>query len=284
MTTTDAIKKITEGLVSLYEESEATIIAKWAVEHITGIPASQWISSTPILLSPKMEADISTILERLQKNEPIQYITEEAWFFGQQYFVNKQVLIPRPETEELVDWIIADYKSAAKQIAILDIGTGSGCIPITLQQKLPQSTVWSCDISEKAIQIAKKNAFQLKAAVQFLTLDFLDSKTREQLPSVDILVSNPPYIPEKDKTSMHSNVLLYEPAIALFVPDNDALVFYKAIASFGKKQLKKGGRIYLELHEENGIETEELFKKEGYHTELRKDMQQKNRLLKAGLD
>jgi release factor glutamine methyltransferase len=167
---------------------------------------------------------------------------------------------------------------------ILDIGSGSGCISIALKRKLRKPEVWSCDISEAALQVAKKNATDLGVDVNFIHLDFLNKEQREQLPSFDIIVSNPPYVPERDAEQMQPNVLKYEPATALFVPDNDALIFYKAIADFGKLHLYKDGTIYAEIHENIGEPVAKLFKSNNYSADLKKDMQGKDRMLKAVSD
>jgi len=218
------------------------------------------------------------------------------------FYVDKNVLIPRPETEELVEWVIEEVQSTKSEVRnqrseagsqksealspdfnfrILDVGSGSGCIPIALKRKLRKADVWSCDLSESALQVARKNAESLGADVQFLLLDFLNEEKRTQLPSFDIIISNPPYVPEKDKQQMQPNVLRYEPHTALFIPDNDALVFYKAIAEFGKDHLNAGGVIYAEIHENRGEDVSAVFKSKGYSTEIKKDMQGKERMMKA---
>jgi release factor glutamine methyltransferase len=180
-----------------------------------------------------------------------------------------------------VEWVIANCKFPIDKLSILDIGSGSGCIPIALKRKLRKADVWSCDISEAALQVAKKNAETIGVDVNFLLVDFLNKEKRNHLSSFDIVISNPPYVPEKDKQQMQSNVLNYEPHTALFVPDNDALVFYKAIAEFGKDHLNPDGAIYTEIHEDLGEAVSGLFKSAGYITELKKDMQGKERMIKA---
>lgn len=197
------------------------------------------------------------------------------------FYVDQNVLIPRPETEELVEWIITDCKFPINELKILDIGSGSGCIPVALKRKLRKAEVWSCDISEAALKVAKKNADTLGAIINFLLLDILNKEQRERLPSFDIIVSNPPYIPQKERYQMRPNVLEYEPARALFVPDNDPLIFYKAIADFGKTHLNKKGTIYAEIHEDIGEVTSKLFQTAGFTTTIQKDMQGKERMIKA---
>jgi release factor glutamine methyltransferase len=197
------------------------------------------------------------------------------------FYVDKNVLIPRPETEELVDWLVRDSKSDIKHFKILDIGTGSGCIAITIKKKLPDVEMWACDVSDAALTVARMNADQFETAIDFVGLDFLNATERTQLPKFDIIIGNPPYVPQKDKDPMKKNVVGYEPHVALFVTDENPLIFYEAIADFGKEHLKPGGRIYLEIHEEIGIQVKDLFNEKKYtEFEIRKDMQHKDRMIK----
>jgi release factor glutamine methyltransferase len=190
-------------------------------------------------------------------------------------------LIPRPETEEMVDWVIRNLKFPFSELRILDVGTGSGCIAISLKRKLRKAEVWACDVSEGALSVAKKNSVNLQAEINFELLDFLNAKERNRLPLFDIIVSNPPYVPEKDMATMNKNVLGFEPYKALFVKDNNPLLFYEAIADFGKTHLNKDGSVYCEINETLSNETIELFIEKGFVTELRKDMQGKDRIIKA---
>jgi release factor glutamine methyltransferase len=280
MTLKEASSDIRQQLMRIYEEGEANAITDWLMEYITGDSKSSRITSS-LLLTPKQRSQVEDLLPRLLQQEPIQYVLNEAWFCGLKFYVNKNVLIPRPETEELVEWIISNCKFPVDTLSIFDIGSGSGCIPIALKRRIRKAEVWSCDISEAALAVAQRNAVTLGTHVTFLHRNFLDPQQWASLPSADIIVSNPPYVPEKDKASMAPNVLQYEPHTALFVPDNDALVFYRAIASFGKTKLNNGGSIYLEIHESLGLEVSEVFKQEGYSTEIKKDMQEKDRMVKA---
>lgn len=169
-----------------------------------------------------------------------------------------------------------------KQLKILDVGTGSGCIALALKKEMPKAELWGCDISEEALNVARRNGSALDIRVDFQGLNFLDEAQQKLLPTVDIIVSNPPYVPLKDKGQMHLNVVDHEPHTALFVPDNNALVFYKAIADFAKKRLYEGGSIYMEIHEGLGSEVARLFRQKDYaNVELRKDMQGKERMVKA---
>jgi release factor glutamine methyltransferase len=281
MTVKDAVLYTTSQLKSIYEEGEASAISDWLIEHLTGSKKTDRISQAKKELSPEQEELLAAHLNRLKENEPIQYVLNEAWFCGLRFYVDKNVLIPRPETEELVEWIITGCKFPIDELKILDIGTGSGCIPIALKRRLGKAEVWSCDTSKEALQVAERNARNLGAEINLLELDFLDPSKRDQLPAFDIIVSNPPYIPHRERYGMRANVLEYEPAKALFVTDNDPLVFYKAIADFGKAHLRSNAMIYAEINENLGNLSQELFKQNGFRAELKKDLQGKDRMLRA---
>lgn len=197
------------------------------------------------------------------------------------FYVDQNVLIPRPETEELADWVISDCKFPIQQLSLLDIGCGSGCISIFLKRKLRKADVWACDLSESALAVAERNAKNLGAEIHFFQMDILNEMERNRLQSFDIIVSNPPYIPENDKTQIAPNVLHFEPGTALFVPDTDSLLFYRAIADFGKKKLNPGGAIYVEINEDLGDAVLKLFQSKDYEAIIKKDMQGKNRMVKA---
>ena len=279
----EANNHLTGQLKAIYEESEAENISDWVLEHITGKKRTDRIMNKEKPLNPEQASQLTQYLDRLLQHEPVQYVLSEAWFCGLKFYVDKNVLIPRPETEELVEWIISDCKFPIDTLSILDVGSGSGCIPIALKKRLGKADVWSCDISPEALRVANQNATTLGINVKFIELDFLNEPKREKLPSFDIIVSNPPYIPVKDKDTMRLNVLNHEPATALFVPDNDALIFYKATADFGKKHLTGNGVIYMEINESLGEETVIVFQSNGYKTVIKKDMQVKERMIKAFL-
>lgn len=281
MTMQEATYFILNKLRTIYPEGEASQITDWTMESLTGSKKVERILYKNAAITDKEESQLQQFAERLMQNEPIQYVLNEAWFYGLKFYVDRHVLIPRPETEELVDWIITDCKFPISELTIADIGSGSGCIPVALKRKLRKAEIWSCDISEAALEVAKKNANTLGADINFQRLDILKKEEWEPLPSFDIIVSNPPYIPFKERYQMPSNVLEYEPATALFVPDNDPLLFYKAIAAFSKTHLNTNGIIYVEMHENTGEAIAQLFQSNGYITEIRKDMQGKERMLKA---
>lgn len=253
----------------------------FVMEYLTGSGKAERMIYKQAAISAAEEEKLKEITKRLLQKEPLQYVLGEAWFCGFRFMVGPGVLIPRPETEELVEWVISDCKFPLDALSILDIGTGSGCIAVSLKRRLRKASVWACDLSPAALEIARKNATLMGAPIDFAQLDFLDPAAREILRSFDIIISNPPYIPEEDKSTMHPNVLEHEPHLALFVPDNDALVFYRAIAAFGNTHLNPGGSIYTEIHENLGAATLQLFREAGYETELKKDMQGKDRMLRS---
>jgi release factor glutamine methyltransferase len=277
----EARKDLQQKLSSVYNNNESGIIADWVIESITGKSRSERIVNKSEELSDVQQEKIDAAQRRLLSHEPVQYVLNESWFCGMKFYVDNHVLIPRPETEELVEWIISNLKFPFQKLRILDIGTGSGCIAVSLKRKLRKAEVWACDISKDALQVAHRNAKMLHAGIHFVQLDFLDKEDWNKLPVFDIVVSNPPYVPVKDKEQMNRNVLDFEPHLALFVPDDDALKFYKAIATFGKQHLHIKGSIFLELHEEYAAATSKLYETEHYEMELKRDMQGKDRMLRA---
>jgi release factor glutamine methyltransferase len=283
-------------LEKIYAPSESASMAVMVMEYLTKLSRSDQLLKQHEPLDARPLLELTSIAHRLGGHEPIQYVIGECWFYGLKLFGNKNVLIPRPETEELVEWIIKDVSKKGLDVfdkkptdpdqttvlKILDVGTGSGCIALALKNKMPRAEVWGCDVSEEALNVARRNGSSLNIRVDFQGVDFLDAAQQRLLPSVDIIVSNPPYIRQKEKDQMNANVVAYEPHTALFVPDHDALVFYKALAEFGKNRLHPAGSIYMEIHEDLGNEVAGLFDKSGYtHVEIRKDMQGKDRMVKA---
>jgi len=277
-----AYQQLVSSLKTIYENREASTMANWVIEKQTGLNRVDRLINKHQSISDSNKLLLKKITEELLAHRPIQYVLGEAWFLKQSFFVNESVLIPRPETEELVDWIVTE-NAQMLGLRILDIGTGSGCIPITLKKQIPASEIISVDISTDAIAVATKNAIDLGASVRFLTMDFLNENNWNDLPQTDIIVSNPPYIKLTEKASMAQHVLDFEPSVALFVPDNDALIFYRAIAKFGKSHLSGNGAIYFEINEALGAETMALLDSNGYYCTLKKDMQGKDRMIKAQL-
>lgn len=282
-------------LTGIYDDAEAANIASWVMEHLTGASRIDRITRKDEPLVVEQLHHLTEVHHRLLQQEPMQYVLGESFFYGMKLFVDNNVLIPRPETEELVDWIVKDVKTLGKDVferrpyeadvttvlKILDVGTGSGCIALALKKAMPKAEVWGCDVSEDALNVARRNGSELDIRVDFQGLNFLDTAQQKSLPTVDIVVSNPPYIPLNNKESMRPNVVAHEPHTALFVPENNALVFYEALATFGHHRLYSGGSIYCEIHEDLGPAVVELFQREGYVAELKKDMQGKNRMVKA---
>ncbi|GAA4282397.1 peptide chain release factor N(5)-glutamine methyltransferase [Gaetbulibacter aestuarii] len=222
-------------------------------------------------------------LQQLRAEKPIQYIIGETEFFGLPFKVNSDVLIPRPETEELVQWIL-NHEDASEPLQILDVGTGSGCIAVALAKNLPNSQVFALDISTQALSVAQKNAELNLVKVNFIDTDILDIESTSALfqQKFDIIVSNPPYVRKKEKTSMASNVLDNEPHLALFVEDEDPLLFYRAICRFSKIHLKPKGRLFFEINEFLGNQMIQLLTSEGFHDiQLKQDIFKKDRMIKA---
>ena len=233
----------------------------------------------------------NAILAELQLEKPIQYITGEAWFYGLRFEVNENTLIPRPETEELVDWILSSsITQHPTPLAILDIGTGSGCIPISLKANLPQANVSAIDVSEKALEVAKRNATSNKVEINFIQTNIIEVEDLSQLPTsnfqpptfIDIIVSNPPYVRNLEKEEIKKNVLDYEPHLALFVEDTDALLFYRKIAQLALRNLSPNGLLFFEINQYLRQETVELLENLGFkNIELKKDMYGNDRMIKC---
>ncbi len=267
-------RETSEELNRIYDQKEAENIVFMLLEDQFGI------SKEDVLVDKQVDIDIDQFddyVRRLEMNEPIQYITGSADFYGRKFKVSEAVLIPRPETEELVRLIIKENKITSPRI--LDIGVGSGCIAVSLAAELG-GTVYGTDVSEEAVQIATENANQHGAIVNFIQHDILQSKLN--IRELDILVSNPPYIPSSEQIGMHQNVLGFEPRIALFVPDEDPMGFYQTIAREGLTTLKDGGLLYFEIHENFGAPIQQMLESLGYSdVETYKDMQGKDRMVRA---
>ncbi|MBN8850911.1 MAG: protein-(glutamine-N5) methyltransferase, release factor-specific [Sphingobacteriales bacterium 50-39] len=275
-----AQRELLARLIPIYGEREAAQIGDLVMENITGKRKIDRLLNKDVMLSPFQTDIFHQYIFGLSKNQPVQYVLRESWFCGMKFYVDQHVLIPRPETEELVEWVTSE--STDTPLSILDVGTGSGCIAISLKKKLPAATVHACDISPDALTVARRNAADLEADVDFQLMDILDSRQREYLPTLDLIVSNPPYIPLRDKSSMSPHVVEYEPHIALFVKDEDPVVFYQAIAQLGRERLSPTGALYAEIHEDLAGQVVAAFKKAGYQNiVVKQDMQGKDRMIKA---
>jgi release factor glutamine methyltransferase len=222
-------------------------------------------------------------IERIKGGEPVQYVVEKAYFYDRIFRVDDRVLIPRPETEELVGRIIADNKKA-RNLSIIDIGTGSGCIPVVLKHHLNDCKMHAVDVSEAALEVARENAELHKAEIVFYRLDFLDRNSWDRLPAINIIVSNPPYIQEKERDLMSVSVLNHEPLSALIPRHEDPLIFYRMLAEFGRLKLKLPGRVYAEINEFLPDQTVAIFQSQGYDVELIQDLQGKNRIIIASIE
>lgn len=266
-------------LSSAYEEGEAASLAKWILAEVFDFSMLELYTGKDTNFPQECRERLDNILTRLERFEPIQYIIGEVQFCGLDFKVTPAVLIPRPETAELVEWIAGDC-SCRPDVRVLDIGTGSGCIAVSLASRLEEAKVTAWDISPQALSVARQNAQVNRVAVDFCEVDVLQDDLPEL--TVDVLVSNPPYIAERERVDMERNVLDYEPELALFVPDDDPLLFYRRIAHVGKKVLVSGGNLYFEINRAYGKETADLLESLGYHSvELRKDLLGNNRMIKA---
>jgi len=273
-----AKKFISDQLSPIYPKEEIAGITKLIFEKVLKLSGIQLHLQKEEAISAANLAEIKDIVNQLVQFKPIQYILGESHFYGLTFKVTESVLIPRSETEELVDWIIKDYAELAPKI--LDIGTGSGCIPISLLLHIPKASAEAWDISEQALVVANENAINNKVKVSFHHLDLF--KTPEEPDKYDVIVSNPPYVTDSEKELMHQNVLNYEPHTALFVPDQDPLLFYAKIAELALIDLKPNGQLYLEINEQFGSQTLELLSAKGYvNLVLKKDLNGKDRMIKA---
>jgi release factor glutamine methyltransferase len=273
----EAYRNYLSQLQPIYGPIEAAMVTDWVFEHLLQIKKADVVKDPDKKMTEPSHKKIDKALSELLQHKPIQYVLREAWFYKMQFKVNKQVLIPRPETEELVKLTIDSCRLT--DVGILDIGTGSGCIAVALKKNIPAANVTAIDISTPALNIAKENASIHTADITFIKLDFLDESKWKKLPLFDIIISNPPYIPVAEKIKLDKNVTEYEPGTALFVPDESPLLFYDKIARFGKTHLNKKGKILVEIHEDFGKATATLFKEFYQQVEIKKDIFGKDRML-----
>ncbi|HZE83313.1 MAG TPA: peptide chain release factor N(5)-glutamine methyltransferase [Puia sp.] len=318
MTLHDAQQELISGLEKIYGAREAAVVADWVMENISGRKKiDRLVRKTEPLPTPALEL-LQKYSAELLTHRPVQYVLHESWFAGMKFYVDEHVLIPRPETEELVEWVAAEAMGMAEHspnsgsaitapLSLLDVGTGSGCIAVALAKKLqgpaaqspqrsqaaasqkqmpqtflPEPLIYACDISADALSVAERNASAHATPVQFMQLDFLDSRQRATLPPVHLLVSNPPYIPLKDKEGMARNVVGFEPHLALFVDNGDPLIFYRALAGHAREKLLPGGGIFVEIHEDLAAGVIAVFQEAGLlGIVVKRDMQGKERMIKA---
>lgn len=285
----DVIRFFREELHGLYDEAEIETFIAFCFEDFINVKRFEISLKANDTISESELLKFNFAVKELKKHKPIQHILGKADFYGLKFIVSKNVLIPRQETEELVQLVIKEnqYNSILDtSYSILDIGTGSGCIAIALKKNIPDAGIYAIDVSEEALMIAEQNAELNNVNINFIKQDILSSVLANELfkKTLDLIVSNPPYIRELERKQMSANVLNYEPHLALFVPDDNPLIFYKGIANFAIKHLKPQGKLYLEINEYFGEETKELLEKKGFKdVVLIKDINGKNRILRASI-
>lgn len=279
MTVNDYKKRFLNQLPAFYDETERLNLFYMAMEFVLNYNKADVVLNGNESILVENQQKIDEVFNRLQNNEPIQYITQQANFFGYDFKVSPATLIPRPETEELVDWVLTEMKKQPqKNWRVLDIGTGTGCIPITIKKEFPFAKVFAIDISVDALKIAQENAINLKADVTFIQQDILQT---EQLDAYDIIISNPPYVRNLEKAEINENVLQHEPHLALFVDDNDPLIFYRKITQLAYKSLHENGMLFFEINQYLGNEMQEMVSAYFKTIELKKDFIQNDRMMKA---
>ncbi len=279
-TVKDIVKQFSDELSGIYSSQEAFHLGWLIFEHLHGWSKTDMMMNDQTKLSLSDHLFIEIAIERLKKHEPIQYIIGETEFFSMPFDVNPSVLVPRPETEELVEWVLHST-DPKKSIRILDIGTGTGCIAISIAKHLPEAKVSAWDISDEALHTATRNADKNKVNVLFQKTDILNV-TPAINEYYDIIVSNPPYVRNSEKIMVKPNVLDYEPHLALFVSDEDPLLFYRKITQFASLALKEKGMLFFEINRDFGVEIKTLLKKHGFsEVELKQDLSGNNRMIKA---
>lgn len=278
-TSSALFKQISKNLTSLYGQREAESLAVIIIEYFFEMGRTQILMDVPFTgMDEEILGNLNECIERLKAQEPIQHILGETEFYGLPFYVSPDVLIPRPETEELVNWVIEECKN--KELTVLDIGTGSGCIPVVLKKEQPQFNVFGLDVSSEALTVANDNAELNQVDIKLMEHDILSDDMPEV--NVDVIVSNPPYITLDEKQDMKKNVLEFDPSLALFVTNEDPLVFYRVIGSLGLEILSDSGKLFFEINENFGNETVELLKSLGYkEVILKKDLNDKDRMILA---
>lgn len=275
------IQRFKDELGAIYSQDELQAILTLVLGKYCGLSRTDLITKQSESITDETAQSISGLLNRLLKHEPIQYVLSEAWFMGMRLEVNKHVLIPRPETEELVEWILSDVKAMQNTtLNILDVCTGSGCIALSLKRNIPSAIVSAYDIQQSALSVAKRNSDELKLSVLFKEDNALNPVSFHQNDTFDIIVSNPPYIGIEERGQLEKTVSDYEPKDALFV-EGDVLRFYKEISEFAKKHLSKTGFLYFEINQKYSVEMENMLKEKGYDVVLKKDLSGNYRMVRA---
>ncbi|MDP2339195.1 MAG: peptide chain release factor N(5)-glutamine methyltransferase [Bacteroidota bacterium] len=276
------IASIRKELAGIFSKEEIESLIFLIFERLKGYSRTEFLLAKEVKISDEELSEIKKITSRLKKHEPIQYILGETEFYGLSFFSIPGVLIPRPETEELVQWIIQENQLMAP--GILDVGTGTGCIAVSLRKNIQNATVLACDISPVCIETARRNAELNRTEVSVLNYDILNNIPEVDFPELDIIVSNPPYVRETEKKRMDKNVLDFEPGLALFVSDETPLLFYERIADFALIHLRKGGCLYFEINEAFGPECSVLMRQKGFgEVTLKKDINGKDRMIRCKL-
>lgn len=278
---TDIRATYTGKLRKVYAEKEAGSLLDILLLETAGLSRVQRVADKELRLSESEILKIHFACKELLRHRPVQYILGHANFYGLRLRVDERVLIPRPETEELMEWIVETYKST-DSLRILDIGTGSGAIALALRKNLPQTEMWAMDVSAKALEVAAANGTALGLSVKWIKADITKSSHYQQFPLFDVIVSNPPYVTESDKALMQANVLDYEPAGALYVSNADPLLFYRHILTFAQARLSPGGTIFMEINERFGKEMHAVLAESGFQNiELRHDLRGRMRMVRA---
>lgn len=271
-----------QQLQTIYNQNEATVITDLVFESLAGIKRSDVIKNPDQPLFTMIIDKLKIALTALLEHKPVQYVLGEAWFYNMKLIVNEHVLIPRPETEELVQLVLIETSNIQNTAPkILDIGTGSGCIAIAVKKNIPGANVTAVDVSERALLVAKENANNQHTDIRFLQVDFLNKMQWDAIPMFDIIISNPPYIPFNEKEKMDITVTAFEPHQALFVPEKSPLLFYEKIAAFGKNHLNTNGKIFMESHENYAKETVAIFSQLYKKVNIKKDIFGKERMVIA---
>jgi release factor glutamine methyltransferase len=280
MTIKEIYQLFRRKLLSVYSENEAENISRMVFESLANISRSDIITHPDEILEAETNIKLERALKDLLNYKPVQYILGNSSFYYLLFKVNEAVLIPRPETEELVTAVIHFLKNNPYK-KIVEIGTGSGCIPVSIKKNIPEADITSLDISQSVLSIAKENAVNNHAEINLIELDFLNEKYWHLLGIYDVIVSNPPYIPQREYASIDNHVKLFEPSTALFVPNSQPLLFYEKITAFAEEHLTANGKIFVEIHENFGNQVSELFSTNGFSVELIKDMYEKDRIVIA---
>ena len=281
MTLNSYKKWFNEQLQHLYDADEIKSMLTIVAYEVLGLSRVDLVLKDNERLNESQILQLDSILSQLQKEIPIQYIFEKAYFYGYEFKVSPATLIPRRETEELVEWVLSEMnRQPEKKWRVLDIGTGTGCIPISIKKEFPLAEIFAMDISTGALKIAKENAEKLNASVIFIEQNILSTT---QLDSYDIIISNPPYVRNLEKAEIKKNVLDYEPHLALFVEDNDPLIFYRKITQLAQKSLTENGLLFFEINQYLGEEMQQMVSEYFKIIELRKDLQGNDRMMKCSV-